>query len=216
MVGLACIHGDAEGLARLPSAQRVAFRRDVDDGVVFGGHDGESTGLVADDITVAGIASIGRLVETLDDVFIAQAFGGQHEGSVEGNVGDVGAIHRDGVVGLHLDAFLTDCLVIVLVVIALSLRNFHCGDAVGPDRELLLPSCEWIGYCACAVALGADEHLRGNPTTATGVVPEPVVHEGEPKLLALGRGVLCGCGREEAAEDKNKSDNIVKAFHNGL
>lgn len=123
------------------------------------------------------------------DVFVAEAFDGQHEGGVERHVGDVGAIYRDGVACGHLDAFLEYALVLASAVVPLFARYLDGGDTVGADAEALRPARKGVRHGARAVALGADEHLGGDPA-ARGMVLEAVVHEREPELLALRRGVL--------------------------
>ena len=174
VVGFAGIHCDGECLVGLVSAQGAYGGGDVNVGVVFGGHDDKGSGLVVVGVGV-GVGR-DRLIAALDDVFVAQALNGQDEGSIERDVGDIGAIHRDGVGRLYLDAFLCDGLVGVLVMIAMELGDFYRGDVVGVDAESLRPSRQRIRHGASAVALGTDEHLVGDPA-ALGVVSESVVHE---------------------------------------
>ena len=211
VVGLAGMHRDGEESVGGMASQGVHGGRDVDFGVVFGGHDDESRGFVVP--RIGGCGSF-RLVAALDDVFVAKAFDGQHEGGVERHVGDVGAVDRDRVVGGHLDAFLEDALVLATAVVPLFARYLDGGDAVGADAEALRPARQGVRHGARAVALGADEHLGGDPA-ARGMVLEAVVHEREPELLALRRGVLRkrrGRGEEAGDEQEQKSSEM---FHVG-
>ena len=207
LVGLAGVHCDGEGLVGGMSPQGVHGGGDVDVRVVFGGHDDKGRGLVVPNV---GIVAGTRLFAALDDVFVAEAFDRQHAGGVEGHVGDVGAVDRDGVAGGHLDAFFVDAFVLGVVVVALFLRDFNGGDAVGADGEALRPARQGVRDGARAVAFGADEHLVDDPSSG-GVVLEPVVHEREPELPALGRGVLRKqwrrggkAGEAEGQQDSNR------------
>jgi len=209
--GLAGVHRDGEESVGRMAPQGVHGGRDVDFGVVFGGHDEESRGFV---VPRKGGAGSFRLVAALDDVFVAEAFDGQHEGGVERHIGDVGAIHRDGVVGGHLDAFLEDALVLATAVVPLFARYLDGGDVVGADAEALRPARKRVRNGARAVAFGADEHLVDDPA-ARGMVLEAVVHEREPELLALRRGVLRkrrGQGEKVGDEQEQKSSDL---FHVG-
>ena len=182
MVGLARVQGNAIGLACCMSGQRLAFWRNVNRGVVLGGHDDEGAGLVVGHIIVE--ATCNGLVVALDDVFVAEALDGQDEGRIEGNVGDVGAIDRDGVGRDDFDGFLRDGFIFGLAVVALRFGNVDGRDVVGADGEGSRPSRQGVADGARAVAFGTDEHLCGDPISF-GVVPEAVLHERQPKLLAL-------------------------------
>ena len=173
LIGLTCVQCNLKCLACRHSIQSGTGGGDVDVGVVFGSDDGKGTGLVdIDDI----LQKHPRLVEALDDVVVAKALCGQHKRSVEGDIGDVGAIGRDGVGRHDMDGFFGNCAIIGAVVVALLNRDVDSRDAVGIHIELHAPSCLWVGNRTRTVTFGTDKHLVGYPSTKW-VLLEPVVHE---------------------------------------